>query len=68
MWTPEKIKVLRSEYGETQAEFCMRLRVSLSALRQWERGASRPIGPAELLLDRLQEDILKGEPRKLQPA
>lgn len=64
-WTPEKIKDLRKRYGEEQEEFCLRLRVSVHALRHWEQGRGRPIGPAEEVLDRLVEDLKAGNIRSL---
>lgn len=68
MWTAERIKELRKLYGEKQAEFCLRLRVDISALQYWEQDRGRPNGPAEALLDRLQEDFERGEIRDLQSA
>lgn len=69
MWTAEKIKALRKKgYNETQEEFARRLRISAAALRNWEQGVNPPIGPAEVLLDRLQEDLDEGKIRQLQPA
>ena len=63
-WTAEAIKELRKRYGETQAAFCLRLGVSPEALRVWEQGRGTPSGPAELLLDRLQEDACAGTIRE----
>lgn len=67
-WTPTRIKALRERYGETQSEFCKRLRLSLPALKWWEQGRGSPNGPAELLLDRLDEDLRDGKVRQLQIA
>lgn len=66
MWTPEKIKQLRKDYGERQEDFCQRLGVSLPALRHWEQGLGDPSGPARILLDRLAQDLREG--RVKQPA
>lgn len=68
MWTPERIRDLRQNYGEKQIDFCRRLGVSLGALRNYEQGISRPIGPAELLLSRLEEDLKEGRIRELQAS
>lgn len=68
MWTPKRIKALRSKYGEVQSVFCCRLGVSVSAVRDWEQGIVVPSGPAVLLLDRLEEDLEIGKKRELQPA
>lgn len=65
MWTRERIKLLRKTYGEKQEQFRKRLRVSLIALQKWEQGKGRPSGPIEELLDRLQEDIDRGQKRAL---
>lgn len=65
-WTPKKIKDLRKLYGEEQEEFCLRIRVSVHALRHWEQGRGRPIGPAEEVLDRLAEDLEVGKVREIQ--
>jgi DNA-binding transcriptional regulator YiaG len=62
MWTAEKIKALRTKYGETQAQFAERIGVSVQAVRWWEQDRGRPIGPAEKLLDRLEEDLEKAVP------
>lgn len=67
-WPPERIKGLRKAYGEEQDDFCKRLRVSVHALRHWEQARGSPIGPVELLLDRLEEDLREGKIRELQPA
>lgn len=68
MWTAEKIKGLRTKYGETQAQFAERVGVSVQAVRYWEQGHGRPIGPAEKLLDRLAEDLADGRVKDLASA
>lgn len=68
MWNSTKIKALRNAYDETQAEFCRRLGVTLSTLKYWEIGRAEPLGPAQLLLSRLEEDLRDGKKRDLQPA
>ena len=66
IWTPEKIKQLRKEYDERQEDFCHRVGVTLSALRNWEQGRGEPGGSAQILLERLQEDLTEGKVK--QPA
>jgi DNA-binding transcriptional regulator YiaG len=66
MWPPDRIKALRKRYGETQQEFCERIGVDAWTLRKWEQGLRNPLGPAELLLDRLEEDIDGNGPRPLR--
>jgi DNA-binding transcriptional regulator YiaG len=72
MWTKERIKELRKQYGEKQDEFRHRLGITLSTLRCWEQGQGQPSGSAQILLDRLEEDFLSGNIRDLnsdkQPA
>lgn len=68
MWTPSKIKSLRQGYKETQTDFALRLRVSKGCIANWEQGISTPLGPAEVLLDRLEEDLKEGKIRELQSA
>lgn len=66
MWTPKRIRDLRTRFGEGQVEFCKRLRVSVDALRFWEQGRGKPSGPVEELLDRIEADLCEG--RVKQPA
>lgn len=68
MWTAERIRELRNRYEEKQEEFCQRLGVGAGALRHWEQGRGEPSGSVRILLDRLEEDLRKGEKRELQPA
>lgn len=68
MWTPEKIRALRKQYGESQEEFCHRCGVTVVTFRLWEQGRGQPSGSAQLLLGRLEEDVRKGEIRELQIA
>lgn len=56
-WNPKQIRELRELYRETQAEFCLRLGVSCVTFRFWENGRYPPMGPARLLLDRLEGDL-----------
>ena len=57
-WTPERIKQLRKlGYRQRQEDFCLLLGVGLGTLRHWEQGHGEPIGPAQILLDRLEEDL-----------
>jgi len=68
MWTRDRIRRLRKQHDETQAEFCQRLGVTVHALRYWEQGQSEPPRPVELLLDRIEEDLKIGKPRELQAS
>ena len=68
MWTAEAIKELRNRYGESREQFAARLRISRGTLRDLEQSLRSPSGPAEIVLDRLQEDLLAGKPRPLQSA
>lgn len=63
-WTPEKIRDLRRRYGETQDDFRLRLGVTVTSLAGWEQGRGRPTGSAQLLLDRLEEDLARSTKRK----
>jgi DNA-binding transcriptional regulator YiaG len=67
-WTPEKILDLRERYGETQKVFCHRVGVDYTTIRWWEQGRGKPLGSAELLLDRLEEDLINGKIRELETA
>jgi DNA-binding transcriptional regulator YiaG len=60
MWTPDKIRELREAFGERQVDFCRRVGVSLPALQCWEQGKGEPGGSAQILLDRLEEDLRDG--------
>lgn len=62
-WTPDKIKNLRKRYDERQEDFCLRLGVSVPALRHWEQGLGEPNGSAQILMDRLEEDLIEGKIR-----
>lgn len=67
-WTGDRIRALRKAYNETQEEFRHRLGVSLGTLKFWELGRGEPLGPAQILLDRLDEDQKNGRIRELQPG
>lgn len=71
-WTPEKIVALRRAYGELQTEFHKRVGVSVTSLSMWEQGHGKPSGAAQLLLDRLEQDLAEGRnkptKRERQPA
>jgi DNA-binding transcriptional regulator YiaG len=67
-WSGERIAKLRHAYGEKQDEFCLRLRSSVMSLRHWEQDKGEPLGPVQELLDRLEEDLRKGEKRPLPMA
>lgn len=63
IWSADDIKTLRQRYDETPSVFCGRIGVKPDALRIWEQGRGAPNGSAELLLDRLLEDVDAGEIR-----
>lgn len=52
--TAEQIRTYRESKGLTQSQFAGMLRVSPTAVTQWEKGQA-PSGPASLLLDHLIE-------------
>ncbi|GIW81522.1 MAG: hypothetical protein KatS3mg105_3329 [Gemmatales bacterium] len=56
-WTPDRIRSLRESYNESQAVFCTRLGVGVDTLRIWEQGRGTPNGSAQILLDRLEQDL-----------
>jgi DNA-binding transcriptional regulator YiaG len=64
-WTGEKIRELRRRYAESQPTFASRLRVHADTVRWWEQGRGVPSGPAEVVLDRLLEDIDSGQVREI---
>lgn len=67
-WSPKKIRGLRAEYGEDRRTFGRRMGVSEFTIRCWELGSGVPIGPARLLMSRLEEDLQQGKKRELQPV
>ncbi len=56
-WPPKKIRELRKRHDEPQDVFCLRLGITVDALRIWEQGRGGLNGCAEKLLDRIEEDI-----------
>ena len=70
MWTPQRIKKLRDAFGQTQEQFSARLGMTKFGLRMWEQGQSVPSEMAQILLDRIEEDLAKGRVDKSdkQPA
>jgi putative transcriptional regulator len=48
--SPEDIKALRARLGLSQERFCVRYRLSLGTLRNWEQGLREPDQSARLLL------------------
>ena len=55
-------KAIRSNLGMTQEQFADRFRLPLGTLRDWERGARTPTGPARTLLrviEREPEAVLR---------
>lgn len=66
-------KAIRSNLGMTQEQFADRFRLPLGTLRDWERGARTPNGPARTLLrviEREPEAVLRAldEPPLDRPA
>ncbi|HZZ81007.1 MAG TPA: helix-turn-helix domain-containing protein [Gemmataceae bacterium] len=68
MWTAARIKELREAFGDTQEQFAHRICVSVPTVKHWEQGKGGPLGPARLLLDRLQKDINEELKNQKQPA
>lgn len=62
-WSPDELRSLRAEYGETQCVFAARLRVAVQTLRSWESGRCVVPRVVQCLMDRLREDIDNGSPR-----
>lgn len=57
-WTAGKIQGLRHAMGLTQQQFAEKFRVNLATVKKWEQGLSPPIGPATVLLDQLEEQLI----------
>jgi len=53
--TPLQIKHLRSNLGDTQARFAVRLNVSLQTVKSWEGGHRNPSGAASRLLEMVRD-------------
>ncbi len=68
IWTAERIKALRDEFGESREQFAERLSASKFTLRNWEQGQFEPSGRVQMLLDRLQDDLREGRVKIKQPA
>ena len=49
-FTPERIKVLRTQLGLSQSKFAAALGLSLAAIRHWEQGIRSPDGATSKLL------------------
>ena len=58
VWCPAPVAVaaVRGRMGFTQAQFAVRVGVSVATLRHWERGDQRPQGPALVLLNGIDRD------------
>lgn len=68
MWNAQRIKALRNGAGKTQEEFCELVGVAVWTLRAWEQGRVSANRTAELLLDRLKDELNGEKVRELQPA
>jgi putative transcriptional regulator len=49
------ISALRKRYGMTQQQFAEAFRISLGTLRNWEQGRRAPDGPAQRLLEIIED-------------
>ena len=45
-----RIKEIREDLGQTQADFAQLLKIPVGTLRNWEQGRRTPQGPAQALL------------------
>lgn len=63
-WTPERIRALRKRYGQHQSEFAEHFRLRIGAIQNWEQGKGFPSGPAQVILDQLEE-ALQTEPEPI---
>lgn len=50
------VRAIRRTTGMTQAQFATACEFSVRTVREWERGAKRPSGPARILLRALEAD------------
>lgn len=53
---PVCVKELRHAIGLTQEEFCVRFRIPLGTLRDWEQGRAKPDRPARAYLRAIAGD------------
>lgn len=51
--TPEQVRMARAKTGETQAEFAVRIGVSIHAVRKWEQGQRHPGGAAAKVINKI---------------
>ena len=58
-WTPESIEQLRKEHKLTRKVLGELVGVSIPAIYQWERGLRTPSRTAKLLLERIEQDLMK---------
>lgn len=66
IWTPDRIRALRKRYGEHQDQFARRFRLKIGTVQSWEQGKSIPIGPAQILLEQLEERLEESLRNQLQ--
>jgi len=60
--TPQKIKNLRKDIGDTQKNFAKRLGfTSYITVSRWERGIQKPNPSALILLEQLQKEVNNGK-------
>ena len=55
-FTPVDVKKIRAKVGMSQNEFASAFGISVSTLRQWERGDRTPHGPALVLLNVVEKE------------
>ncbi|CAG0980872.1 Antitoxin HigA-2 [Anaerolineae bacterium] len=55
---PERlnVKAIREQTGMTEQHFCATFGISLTTLRHWENGSSKPRGTARVLLKLVAKD------------
>ncbi len=57
------VKAIRQKLGLTQEAFSLTYQININTLRQWERGARVPDGPAQVLLR-----VISSEPDAVRRA
>lgn len=67
-WTAKRIKELRKSLGETQEQFKDHFRVVVGTVRSWEQGWGNPVGPAEVILDQLEQRAGESPCEKPSPS
>jgi DNA-binding transcriptional regulator YiaG len=58
-WTPNDIKQFREAYHITAQAMADMLGVTISTIFKWQEGVRRPSKSAQLLLERIEEELKK---------